>query len=141
MSELASLSVSAFPADEIEAGLTIRQVVSGIIPSCIKMGLLAHELLPYRFERARLGIAGSLLLEVTLWQSCFVVRRSYYKASVFALCGGSSREFVILRSQLWKVRAVGGVFAIPVDGSFSKRNQVTPLPLIERCPSIRFDAE
>jgi len=41
--------------------------------SCIKMGLLTHERLPYRFERAGLGIAGSLLREVTLWQSFLVV--------------------------------------------------------------------
>jgi len=73
------------------------------------MGLLTHEVLPYRFERAGLGIAESLLLEVTLWQSCLVVGRGYYKASVFGFCGGSNGEFVILRSQLWKVRVVGGV--------------------------------
>ena len=108
MSELASVSVSKFPTDEIVAGFTIRQAVSGIISSCIKMGLLTHELLPYRFERAGFGIAEGLLLEATLWQSCLVMGRGYYKASVFPFCGGSNQEFVILRSQLWNDRAVGG---------------------------------
>ena len=69
MSELASVSVSTFPTDEIEAGFAVVHAVSGIISSCIKMGLLTWELLPYRFERAGPGIAESLLLDLTLWQS------------------------------------------------------------------------
>ena len=93
MCELASFSVSAFSTDEIEAGFTIRQAVSGIISFCIKMGLLTHELLPYRFERAGLGTSESLLLEVPLWPSCLVVGRGYYKASDFAFCEVSSGGF------------------------------------------------
>jgi len=44
------------------------------------MGLLTHQLLPCRFERARLGVAETLSLEVTLWQSYLVVKRGYHEA-------------------------------------------------------------
>ena len=108
MSELAFVSVSAFPTREIVAGFTIRQAVSGIISSCIQRGLLTHDYLPYLIERAVLRMAESLSLEVTLWQSCLVVGRGCHKASVFVFCEGSNRDLVILRSQPWNVWNLGG---------------------------------
>ena len=53
--------------------------------------------------------------------------------------GGSNRESVGLRRQLWKVQAVGGVCDI-VEGNYGRREQ-SPLSLTERSLFIRFDAE
>jgi hypothetical protein len=61
VSELASISVPAFPTPEIEAGFTATQ--GQIISCCIKVGLLTHQFLPCRFERARLGVDKTLSLE------------------------------------------------------------------------------
>ena len=55
VSELASVSVSAFSANKVEAGFTIWQAGSGhyFFFLKIKMGLPTHWILPYRLNRIR----------------------------------------------------------------------------------------
>ena len=85
MSEFAFVSASTLPLHKVVAGFTNKQAVSGIISSCIKVDLLTHDLLPYRFESAGRRIARSLPPKPTLWQRSLAVRRHYNEASIFKL--------------------------------------------------------